>query len=254
MARAFVSLAIGCLVFATAARGETLGVLMMHGKGGTPAQLEDLAARVTEAGFIAERPEMCWSRKRIYDEPYLDCLTDADNAVAQLKAHGAEAIVILGMSLGGNVALGFGARRPGLKGIIALAPASAPEQLADRPSIAQCLAEAKSLIAAGKSEEKRTFYDVNIGREFTVTTTPAIYVTFFGKGTPGVMTMNAAHLTAPLLMVSGTQDITQRTTGEVFAQAPSNPHNSHVMVNSDHMGTPAASTEIVVAWLKNLSQ
>jgi esterase/lipase len=194
------------------------------------------------------------SRTRIYDETYLDCLTDADKAAAQLKARGADTIVILGMSLGGNAALGFGARQPGLKGVITLAPASAPDQLAESPPIGRSLAEAKTLIASGKGGEKRAFNDFNNGREFTVTTTPTIYVTFFGRNTPGVMTVNAAHLTAPLLMVSGTKDTTQRSTGEVFARAPANPHNSRVMVASDHMGTPAASTAPVVAWLKSLAK
>jgi esterase/lipase len=254
MEQMLIVMLVACVSFVAAARGETLGVVMMHGKTAMPGQLAALDASVSDAGFLVERPQMCWSRTRIYDRPYLDCLKDADGAAAALKARGASAIVILGMSLGGNGALSFGARRPGLKGVIALAPASAPDQLARHPAIARSLAEARSLIAAGKSEEQRTFSDLNNGRELTVTTTPAIYVTFFGEDSPGVMTVNAQHLTAPLLMVSGTEDSTQGTIAGVFALAPSDPHNSRVMVRSDHVGTPAAATEAVVAWLKSLAK
>jgi esterase/lipase len=252
--RIFVIILAACISFAAAARGETLGVVMMHGKRGTPAQLAALDTSVSSAGFLVARPEMCWSRTRIYDQTYLDCLKDADAAAMTLKGRGASAIVILGMSLGGNAALGYGARRPGLRGVIALAPGPRVGLLAERPTIARSLAEAQSLIAAGKGQEKRAFSDFNNGSEFTVTTTPAIYVTFFAKDSPGAMTVNAAHLTAPLLLVSGTEDSLQRNIDKVFAQAPSDPHNSQVTVKSDHLGTPAASTEAVVAWLKSLAK
>jgi esterase/lipase len=227
---------------------------MMHGKHSTPAQFDALAAAVSAAGFPVERPEMCWSRSRIYDHTYLDCLADADAAAAALKARGAETIVILGMSLGGNGALGYGARRPGLKGVIALAPASDPDRLRELPSIAHSLAEARALIAAGKGEEKKTFNDFNNGDQFTVTSTAKIYISFFGKDTPGEMPANAAHLTAPLLIVSGSNDKTQRDIGAVFARAPHDPRNAHVTVPSDHIGTPTASIAAVVAWLKSLNR
>ena len=129
MMRKPIVLLATCLAFAAPARAETIGVVMMHGKTGTPAQFDGLAAAVEAAGFPVERPQMCWTRSRIYDRTYLDCLADADAAAARLKARGATGIVILGMSLGGNAALGYGARRPGLKGVIALAPASNPDQL-----------------------------------------------------------------------------------------------------------------------------
>jgi hypothetical protein len=67
-----------------------------------------------------------------------------------------------------------------------------------------------------------------------------------------VMPENAAHLAAPLLMVSGNNDQTQRNAGNIFARVPSDPRNKHVMVEADHMGTPAASIAIVLAWLKAL--
>ena len=55
------------------------------------------------------------------------------------------------------------------------------------------------------------------------------------------MPKNAAHLTAPLLMVSGKEDPTQKNADDIFAQAPSDPRNEHMTVEADHLGTPAAS-------------
>jgi esterase/lipase len=251
--RIFIAVA-ACIVLTSSVRAETVGVVMMHGKTGKPAQLAALADAVNAAGFPVERPEMCWSRTRIYDRTYLDCLADADTAAAALKARGVDAIVILGMSLGGNAALGYGARRSGLKGVIALAPASNPDDLRERPPIARSLTEAEALIAAGKGDERRTFTDLNNGRKIEVTATPKIFVSFFGKETPGEFSANAAHLTAPLLIVSGSADPTQRSIDAVYQQAPHDPRSAHDIVQSDHMSTPTAATENVVAWLKSLNR
>jgi esterase/lipase len=252
MMQKLICLLIGCVALTASAHGETVGVVMMHGKHGTPGQLQQLAGTIADAGFAVERPEMCWSAARIYDRTYLECFADIDAATARLKERGATAIVVLGMSLGGNAALGFGARRHGLAAIIALAPAHAPEFLGRRPEIAQSVAKAQAEVAAGRRDEKATFDDVDQGKSFTVSTTPAIYLSFFGPDSPAVMLENAAHLTAPLLMVSGNDDPTQRNAGNIFARVPSDPRNKHVTVEADHMGTPAASIAIVLAWLKAL--
>jgi len=253
MIQKLIGLLIGCVALTAAAHGETVGVVMMHGKHGTPGQLQQLAGTIADAGFAVERPEMCWSAARIYDQTYLECFADIDAATARLKERGATTIVILGMSLGGNAALGFGARRGGLAAIIALAPAHAPEFLSRRPEIAQSIAKAQVKIAAGRRDDKETFDDVNLGKNFTVSTTPAIYLSFFGPDSPAVMPENAAHLTAPLLMVSGNNDPSQRNAGNIFARVPSDPRNKHVTVEVDHMGTPAASIAIVLAWLNALA-
>src|SRR5579862_4100985 len=98
------------------------GIVLMHGKQGGPNQEElgGLHAALENAGYLVDMPEMCWSGSRIYDESYLDCFADIDAAIARLKAQGATQIVVAGHSLGGNAALGYGARHGGLKGIIAI--------------------------------------------------------------------------------------------------------------------------------------
>src|SRR5262249_19658920 len=119
MRQKLICLLIGCAALTASAHAETVGVVMMHGKHGTPSQLQQIADTIAEAGFAVERPEMCWSAARIYDRTYLECFADIDAAAARLKARGATTIVVLGMSLGGNAALGFGARRQGLAAIVA---------------------------------------------------------------------------------------------------------------------------------------
>jgi hypothetical protein len=75
--------------------GQTIGIVLMHGKTGSPNTVIDrLAIALQGAGYLVEVPEMCWSRRRIYDRPFLDCLTEIDSAIARVKSRGAGRIVV----------------------------------------------------------------------------------------------------------------------------------------------------------------
>jgi esterase/lipase len=243
---------VGVVANVADTRAETIGVVLLHGKQGAPAQLQPLGDTIGEAGFLIVSPEMCWSRKRIYDRTYLDCLADVDQAITQIEARGATSIVILGMSLGGNAALAYGARHQGLKGVIALAPAHAVEFLRKNHRIAQSVAQAEAMVATGKGDERAAFADINDGIDLQVNTTANIYLSFFGRNSPAMMSDNAERLTAPLLAVSGRDDPTQRSIPYVFARAPDNPLNQRIVVSADHRGTPGAAAKVVVNWLRAL--
>jgi pimeloyl-ACP methyl ester carboxylesterase len=254
-------IALSCVAVAAPGWAESkIGIVLLHGKQGTPelqrrrvVVIGGLADALVGAGYAVERPEMCWSRTRIYDAAYLDCFADIDAAVARLKAGGANGIVVMGMSLGGNVVLGYGARRDGLKAIVAIAPGPAPEMLIrSNSSIASAVARANASIAAGTSAERTEFPDVNGGQEFTVNVTPTIYVSFFSPDGPANLKANIAQLKAPLLVVSGTEDRSQKYVRSAFDAAPANPLNKLVEVESNHLGTPTAGRASILAWLRAL--
>jgi pimeloyl-ACP methyl ester carboxylesterase len=236
-----------------AAAADKLGIVLMHGKEGLPGRMLSLSSALSAAGFLVERPEMCWSRRRIYDRMYLDCLTDADAAADKLKAEGATGIVIAGIGLGGQAALAYGARRDGLKGVIALAPGPPVEFFNQRSVIAKSLAEAQAMIAAGRGDESAVFADILLDRFFEVETTARIYASFFASDSPGVMPDNSSKLKAPLLVVSGTFDPSQRSIPYVFARAPSRALNWHVTVPADRRGTAGAARDVILAWLRLLA-
>jgi esterase/lipase len=236
---------------APASAQDKLGIVLMHGKEGLPGQLALLGNALAAAGFMVERPEMCWSRRRIYDHSYLDCLRDADEAAERLKSGGATGgIVIAGVGLGGNAALAYGARREGLKAVIAMGPAPPIEFLSKRPAIARSLAEAQQMVASGRGNQRAIFADLARDRQFDVETTATIYVTFFAPDAPGIMPDNAAKLKAPLLIVSAVGDTTQRSIPYVFARAPDNRLNWHVTVPGDFRSAVGSARNIIPAWLK----
>lgn len=241
---------------AGAAWAET-GLVLVHGKQGMPGQWSRMGDGLEAAGYLVERPEMCWSRQRIYDKPYLACIDELDGPIARLRERGAGDIVIVGMSLGGNGVLGYGARHENLKGIVAFAPAHAPEFISRRPDIAESLVMAHAAIAEGKGDIPADFNDINTGpggiTEFTVHVTPKTYVSFFAPDSAAVMPRNAAKLKAPLLLIAGRQDMTQRGSYTIFQAVPANPLNRFISVEANHMGTPIAGREALLAWLKELT-
>ncbi len=230
-----------------------IGIVLLHGKQGDPAQFgRGLATAFEAAGFPVDRPEMCWSQRRIYDEAFLDCLNDIDAAFARLRQRGATAFVIVGQSLGGSAALAYGARHDGLKGIIALAPAPAPG-IARRPEIAPEIERANALVAAGHGDDKESFTDLNVAVRFTVDTTARIYLSFLAIDGPANLVANAVHLKAPVLWVSGVQDPTQMPRSLGFDRAAPYALNRYVEVEADHFGTPAAARDTMLAWLKEVA-
>lgn len=250
---AIAALCAGAPVHAQAP--EKMGVVLVHGKEGQPDQFADYAEELGKAGFDFERPEMCWSQSRIYDKAYLECVDEIDAAVAGLRERGAKSVVVLGMSLGGNAAIAYGARREGLKGVIAVVPAPAPEFLSNSvPEINKSLRDARELVASGKGDVRTEFSDRNTGKpHFLVTATPNIYLSFLAPDSPGVMPDNASKLKAPLLIVSAQFDSSQRSIPNVFARATKHPMNRLVVLQTDHRGALKEGRSSVMHWLKELS-
>jgi len=181
-----------------------------------------------------------------------------DNAIAQLKAQGAMAIVVGGLSLGGNGAIAYGATHTGIIGIIAFGPADDPTRKSQRPEFATSLARARQLIAQGQGDTKTTFDDVNTntGDRFamTVTTTPRIYLSFNDADALTRLAPNLSKLTVPILWIAGDGDPTQASASTLFGMVPANPQNRFVTVHSNHIGTPDAGADAAIAWLAQLKK
>jgi len=250
---ALAAFVLVCLAsFDVAAAGSDIGVVLMHGKQGSPDRLiTGLAARLEAAGYRVERPEMCFSARRIYDLAYADCFRDIDAAIVRLRAAGARRIVVAGLSLGGNMAIGYGATHDGLAGVATLAPAADASTVSRNPAVAAAIRQAQ---AAQNQAERMSFADTNTGRpQFNVTTTPAIYLSFHAPGSLADLTATTPRLRAPLLWVAGEEDPTQQSgPGHAFDKAPPSPLNRYERLPSGHRETAEAAGDAVLAWLAAL--
>ena len=262
IATAFLALALALAApghaQAQAQTAQKTGIVFMHGKQGNPGEppLANFIVSLKSAGYFVDTPEMCWSGRRLYDKPYLDCLTEIDLAVARLKAAGATAIVIAGHSLGGNGALGYAARHDGIAAVIALAPGPENRYLDTQPVVAASLERARQMVAQGQGDVFADFTDYNTNRFGTgpipVRTTATSFISFDAADGPAEMTANVPRVKAPMLIVSGTDDPSQRNSDMLFALAPPNPLSKHFIIDANHMGTPEAAIGIVLSWLAAL--
>ena len=234
---------------------QKLGIVLLHGKEAPGDSMQPLARQLSAAGYAVEVPEMCWSKRRIYDLPYLECMRDVDAAVERLKKRGASEIVILGQSLGGNFAIGYGAHRQGLKGIIVTAGGHHPAGIISTfPEISAAWQRARQLVTDGKGDAPRLkFPDNNDTGLFFVNATPKAYLSWYDIDGPANMQNSVRKLTAPLLWVSGDADPLQKLVGSVFIRAAKHPLNRHMTIKATHRGTPVASRDTVLAWLKELT-
>lgn len=231
------------------------GIVLIHGKGGTPTTgIEGLHESLKREGALVEAPEMPWSARRIYDATYDQAMTEIDAAAERLKKAGAQKIVVIGHSLGANAAIGYGARRKGLHGVVALAPGHLPEAWALRVRTSGAIADAKKMIAAGKGNVRTSFPDLAQGIPFQVRATPEVYLSMFDPDGPAVMPKNAAAMSdVPLLWIVGVADpMVLHGKDYVYGRGTRHPKSRYLVTPSMHLSTPYQSRGQIVSWLKGL--
>lgn len=236
----------------------SIGVVLMHGKSGTskPASpVGVLAEFLSGKGILVATPDMPWSRSRMLEKSYEDSMAEIDSAVAELKAQGATTIVVGGHSMGANAALGYGASRDGIAGIMAIAPGHIPEDDNYQSGLGHDWKRAKKMVDAGKGSETAQFNDRNQGQDSTINATADIYLSWFSPNGDAVMPKNASRLKpqTALLWIIGEQDsMMDRGRGYAFSKAPSHPKNAYVVVGGGHGATPKKGKKEILDWLKSL--
>jgi len=239
------------------AGSNEVGVLLMHGKGGSPSgYIAELVAGLQAKGYLVSAPALPWSKERIYDASFEDAMGEIEREVQSLRRKGAKLVVVGGHSIGANAALGYGASRGGIEGIIALAAAHSPESAIFAKRLGGEVSRARGLVAAGKGKDKQRFSELNQGTLIEVTASAEVYLSWLAPEGPAVMPRSAAAFKAPvpLLVVNGLADRTASDRGYFFDKAPPHPKSSFVTVGADHFAVPSAAIDVVAAWLDALAQ
>lgn len=239
------------------AGNNELGLLLMHGKGGSPSgYISELVTALQAKGYLVSAPALPWSKERIYDASYDDAMGEIEREVQSLRSKGAKLVVVGGHSLGANAALGYGALRGGIDGIIALAAAHSPESPIYAKRLGGEVSRARSLVASGKGKDRQRFSDLNQGTLVEVTASAEVYLSWMAPEGHAVMPRSAASFKAPtpLLFINGLSDRTASGKEAIFDKAPPHPKSKFVTVGSDHFGVPSVAIVEVTAWLDSLLQ
>lgn len=237
---------------------ESIGIVLMHGKNGTSkprSPIGLLASFLEDKGILVAIPDMPWSRSRMLEKSYEDSMSEIDEAVNELKDSGATRIVVGGHSMGANAALGYGARREGLAGIVAIAPGHIPESDDFQSNIGNDWKRAKKMVDEGKGDEAVEFNDRNQGQNSQIDASAATYLSWFDPDGPAVMPKNASTLkpgTALLWIIGENDRMNDKGEEYAFNKAPSNGNNAYIVVPGGHKATPKKGKKKILNWLRNL--
>lgn len=235
-----------------------LGVILMHGKMGSASSnspVGQLADFLRSNDLIVLAPDMPWSGDREFDKSYQDSMLEIDELINQLKAQGATKIVVGGHSIGANAAIGYGSKREGLAGILAIAPGHVPELAGYQNRIGHDYQRAQEMVDAGNGKEKAYFKDRNQRNNSEIKMTAEIYLSWFDPEGPAVMPENISELkpNTPIMWIIGENDrMFNRGPDYAFANAPEHPKNAYVVVDGGHKDTPEYGQENILKWLNTL--
>lgn len=232
-----------------------VGVLLMHGKWGAPGSMLALARDLDARGYRVSTPEMAWSGRRLYDVEYPAALREIEAQVKQLRGKGAKRVVVAGQSLGANAAVAYAFSGLDLDGLAILAPGHFPERGMGGKQLRASLDRARSMVAANRGAEAESFDDVNQGRQRSIRTAAAIYVSYFDPEGLGAITRNIRKLPrpVPVMLAIGTQDPFYGDSKAMFDSAPAHPGSRYVALEGDHFGTPGAVAAELLRWLELLA-
>ncbi len=220
----------------------------------TDLHLVDFA--IHDAGMLIESPHCAWSKIRKYDlkvdEALKQCVLPR---IERLKRRGAKKIVVLGKSLGANMAIRAGVIFDGLSGIIAMAPGHIPGDEYFINKLGGSVSEAKSAVSHGKGDVPIELLDLNQGIIKKLKIKPAAYLSFNSPNGKAVMINNAAKMKGyPFLMIIGSSDkLSERGIApKIFAKAPKNPKSKYIEVQGGHGDVGENGSLKIFEWLKGL--
>ncbi len=235
-----------------------IGIVIMHGKGGSPAKhVSTLASTLEDKGYLVANLEMPWSGRRDYDVSVNVAEQETEAALAMLRSKGARKVFVAGHSQGGLFALYFGGRHE-VDGIIAMAPGGDVSNALYREKLGASVDLARKLIAEGKGNDKTQFQDYEGSKGLTaVNTTPAIYFSWFDPDGAMNQTMAVKNMNprTPVLHIGPTGDYPglRKLKQTMFNALPRNPLSKLYEPDASHLDAPSASRDEIARWTAEVS-
>ncbi len=235
-----------------------IGIVIMHGKGGSPTKnVSDLASALERKGYLVANLEMPWSGQRNYDATVEAAEQQVESALSSLRSLGAKKVFVAGHSQGGVFALHFAGKHV-VDGVICIAPGGSAASKVFHEKLGDSITRAQQLVAEGKGEEKVRLEDHEGKRgTYTIVAVPAAYLTWFDPD--GAMnskrSAKAANPQIPILWLVAKRDYPglRDTNIPLFDSLPKNPLTRLFEPDADHVGAPSASIDEIVRWTSEVA-
>jgi pimeloyl-ACP methyl ester carboxylesterase len=246
---------------ATAQAQGAIGLIYMNGKQATtntPGS-NDIAAKGGSAGIKVVVPSMPWGQggwEKISITPD-QVFGMIDGYANQLRAQGAQRIVVGGTSLGANVALAYAVARQNVAGVVMAAPGHNPGGAYNRnPSIKEAIEQACQLAKSGQGNQSFSGLDDNQGQSLRISTTAAVYCVWMSPRGQASMPAQARQLPAniPLMLIIGTKDPSFGfAEANIYQPAAKNPYSKYLVVDGgEHRNTEHSASQRIIDWIKGL--
>jgi hypothetical protein len=240
----------GAAACATAAGRH--GAVVLHGQGESAARVADIAEALRRENVLVASPELPWSGRRRYDRVASEADAEIDAAIRGLREQDARRIYVLGEGVGASYAVRY-ASRPGVDGIVVIAPNHAPESPLYTRSFSDYVRKARDLIAAGKPQALIEFVDRLWGdRRNRVTTSARSFVSYFDAAGSLNLSNNvrAVPQDVVVLWIVPAGDRTSRDYAlEQYRRLPHNPGSRLVELPVDYANVPRGSVPAIVQWM-----
>jgi pimeloyl-ACP methyl ester carboxylesterase len=238
-----------------------VGVILMHGKQSSPntAGLRDIASKAEAAGMKVVVPSMPWGSggwEKINVTPD-QVFSLIDGYANQLRAQGAQRIVVGGQSLGANMALAYAVARQNVAGVVMAAPGHSPGgSYRNNPSIKEAVDRATQLVQSGQASQSFSGPDDNQGNSIRMSTTAGVYASWLNPRGQASMPAQAPLLPAniPVMLIIGTKDPNFNfAENNIYKPAARNPYSRYLVIDGgDHRNTDQAASQRIVDWIKGL--
>jgi pimeloyl-ACP methyl ester carboxylesterase len=245
------------ILLSLTAQADTVGVVVMHGKGGSPGRhVSELASSLERHGFLVSNLEMPWSGRREYDVDVVAAENEVKTALESLRQKGAQKVFVAGHSQGGIFALYFGGMHR-VDGVVAIAPGGNVGNPIFREKLADSVELARKSVAEGKREIKMRFSDFEGAKGvYGITTTPAAYLSWFEpEGAMNqVIAMKSIKTDTPVLFIAPTNDYPglSRVKHDMFGLLVKHPLTRMYEPNSSHLNAPSASAQEIESWIASV--
>ena len=240
------------------AQVEPIGIVIMHGKGGSPTgYVAGLAKALEGKGYLVANLEMPWSGKRNYDVTTAKGEEEVEAALAGLRGKGAKKVFVAGHSQGGVFSLHL-AGKLAADGFITIAPGGNVAGRIYLDQVGASLSRARQLVAEGKGNEPAQLDDYEGSKgKYPVAAVPAAYVTWFDPA--GAMNMERAARSAsprvPILWVAPTGDYPGliKSSLPLYRTLPKHPLTRLYEPDADHLGVPTAAADEIARWTREVA-
>ena len=239
---------------------KPLAVVFIHGKGSEPDKpdYKSLYAKLNEAGYQVIAPRMPWAGEHWTGS--LSQAMEVIDAAVDLAAKSGRKVVVGGHSYGGMAAILYRPANPpaAMVGRFMLAPAGMIDLAKkSQDAVAPAIAEAKQMLAEGRSQETTRFSVTNVGkgnRVFTDTlmATPEVMLSYHDVAVFPSTRAALAQIRQPVFWAVGEGDPIPYNRQPLYGLIPADAMNVYRELPGGHVDMLGQAAEPLVDWLDKL--